>query len=88
MVCPYAPQGKCSGVLKTLFPHTRSIFQIAKKNPDEKYYFIMENHFPKNFEIGNFLLWGVSHRVYNSVLGIFLITRYKENLQNAVVNSM
>ena len=54
MVCPCLAQGKCSGVLKTLFPRTRSIFQIAKKNPDEKYYFIMENHFPKHFEIGIF----------------------------------
>ena len=79
MVCPCHAQGKCSGVLKTLFPRTRSIFQIAKKNPDEKYYFIMENHFPKHFEIGIFLLFGVSHRVYNGVSAIFLITRYKEN---------
>ena len=85
---PVPSSGKYPGVLKTLFARTRSIFQIAKENPDEKYYFIMENHFPKIFEIGIFWLFVVSHRVYNSVLEIFLITRYKENPQNAVVNPM
>ena len=54
MVCPCHAQGKYPGVLKTLFARTRSIFQIAKKNRDEKYYFIMENNFPKDFEIGIF----------------------------------
>ena len=34
---------------------------MAKKNPDEKYYFIMVNHSPKHFEIGIFwLFWGLT----------------------------
>ena len=38
------------GVLKTCFPRTRSTDASLRENPDEKYFFIMENDFPKKFE--------------------------------------
>ena len=37
-------------VPETLFPGTRSTDTSLRENPDGKYFFIMENHFPKKFE--------------------------------------
>ena len=89
MVCPCHPQGKYPGVLKTLFVRTRSIFQIAKKNLDEKYYFIMENHFPKDFEIGIFDFLGFTSDLQWR-FGISLLNQPAVGLvrkfQNAIVN--